>query len=46
MTRNKVNEELCLICQVESKSIDEAWKDDHWMQAMKEELYQIVKNET
>lgn len=46
MTRNKVNEELCLISQVELKSIDDACKDDHWIQVMKEELDQIEKNET
>ena len=46
MRRNKVNEELCLISQVEPKSTDEACKDDHWIQAIKEELNQIVKNET
>lgn len=38
MKRNKINEELCLIPQVEPKSIDEACKDDHWIQPMKEEL--------
>ena len=46
MTRSKINEELCLISQVEPKSADEAVKDDHWMQAMKEELDQIIKNDT
>ncbi len=46
MTRNRVNEELCLISQVKRKSVDEACKDDYWKQAMKEELDQIVKNET
>ena len=46
MTRNKVNEEMCLISQVEPKSIDEACKDDHWIQAMKGELDHIVKNDT
>ena len=46
MTRNGVHEELCLISQVEPKSADEAFKDDHWIQAMKEELDHIVKNET
>ena len=46
MTRNKVNEELQLIYQVEPKSVDEACKDDHWIQVMKEEIDQIVKNET
>ena len=46
MTRKKVNEKLCLISQVEPKSADEACKDDHWIQVMKEELDQIVKNET
>ena len=29
ITINKVNEELCLISQVEHKSADEACKDDH-----------------
>ena len=38
----KVNEELC----DEPKSVDEACKDDHWIQEMKEKLDQIVKNET
>ena len=46
MTRSRVNEELCLISQVEPKNVDEACKDDYWKQAMKEELDQIVKNET
>ena len=41
MTSNRVNEELCLIYQVELKGVDEAYKDDHWIQAMKEELDQI-----
>ena len=46
MTRNKVNEEICLISQVEPKSIDEEVKDDHQIQPMEEELDQIVKNDT
>lgn len=46
MTRNRVNEELCLISQVESKSIDETCEDDHQIQEIKEELDQIVKNKT
>ena len=46
MTRNRVNEEICLISQVKPKSIDEACKDDHWIQEMKEELDQIVQNDT
>lgn len=46
MTRNGINEELCLVSQVEPKSVDEACKDDHWIQVMKEELDQIVTNET
>ena len=44
MTRSRINEELCLISQVEPKNVDEACKDDYWKQAMKEELDQIVKN--
>ena len=38
MTRSRVNEELCLISQVEPKNLDEACKDDYWKQAMKEKL--------
>ena len=38
MTRSKVNEELCLISQVEPKNVDEACKDEYWNQAMKKEL--------
>ena len=46
MTRRRINEELCLISQVEPKSADEAIKDDHWMKTMKESLEQIIKNDT
>ena len=46
MTRSRVNEELCLIYQVEPNSVDEAIKDDHWIKAMEEELQQIIKNDT
>ena len=46
MKRNIVHEYLCFISQVEPKSENEACKDDHWIQAMKEELYQIIKNAT
>ena len=46
MTRSRINEELCLISQVEPKNAEEACKDYYWKQAMKEELDQIVKNET
>ena len=38
MTRNRVHDELCLISQVEPKSADDSCKDDHWIQAMKEQL--------
>ena len=37
---------MCLISQVQPKNLDETCKDDYWKQAMKEELDQIVKNET
>ena len=36
ITRSKVNEELCLISQVEPKNADEACKDDYWKQDMKD----------
>ena len=38
MTRSITNEELCLISQVESKNVNEACKDDHWIQVVKEKL--------
>ena len=38
MSRGIINEEPCLMSQVEPKSVDEVVKDDHWMKAMKEEL--------
>ena len=46
MKRSRVNEELCLICQVELKNVDEACKYHYWKQEMKEELDHIVNNET
>ena len=46
MTRNKVNEEICLRSQVEPKCIDEAIKDDHWIREMEEEPQQVIKNDT
>ena len=46
ITRNKVSEELYFISQVDPNSVDEGCKNDHWIQAMKEELEQIVKNVT
>lgn len=46
MTRNKVNEKLCLVYQVKPKNVNEACKDDNWIQEMKEELDQIVKSDT
>ena len=35
-----------MISQVEPKNAYEVWKDDHWIQAIKIELDQIIKNET
>ena len=46
MTKKRVNEEICLISQVEPKRIDEACKDDHQIQEIKKELDQIVNNDT
>ena len=46
MTRSRINEALCLISQVEPKSVEEAIKDDQWIKAMEEELQQIIKNDT
>ena len=46
MTRSRVNEYLCQISQVEPRSVDEAIKDNYWKEAMKEELQQIIKNNT
>lgn len=44
LTQNKVH--LCLISQIEPKSTSEACEDEHWINAMKEELDQIEKNKT
>ena len=46
MKRSRVNEEMCFISQVELKNANEACKDDHWKQSMKEELDQIENNRT
>ena len=46
MKRSRINEELCLISQVELKNKDEVCKDDHQIQSMKEELDQILNNDT
>lgn len=47
MTRNKIQrEELCLISQVEPKSLDETSKDDFWIKTLREELDEIEKNDT
>ena len=39
MKRSRVNEELCLISQVEPKNAYEACKDDYRKQVMKEEFH-------
>lgn len=47
--RRKVVEEqviLCLLSKFEPKKVEEAYKDQNWMKAMKEELDQIEKNQT
>ena len=36
MTRSIINEELCLISQVEPRSVDEEIKDNYWKEEMKE----------
>ena len=46
MTRSKINEELCLISQVEPKNANEACKDDYQIHEMKKELDQIMKKDT
>ena len=46
MKRRRINEELCLISQVETKSVDEAIKDNHWMKTIEEELQHIIKIDT
>ena len=45
MTWNIVHEELYFISQVKPMKVDEACKDDHWIQEMKEQLDWIGKNE-
>ena len=46
MKRSRIKKELCLISQVEPNNVDEACKYYYWKKAMKDELDQIVKNET
>ena len=46
MTRSRINEELCLTSQVEPKNVHEVVKDNHWIHATKEELDEIMKNDT
>lgn len=41
-----MQEELCLISQIEPKNVDESCKDDYWIKSMKEELENIEKNKT
>lgn len=47
LTRSKVVAEvnLCLFFEIELKTVSEAYKDEHWKEAMKE-LLQIEKNHT
>ena len=44
--RNKVSEELCLISQVEPKTVDEAYKHEHQIKDMRKELEMIKNNMT
>ena len=46
MKRNKVQEELCFIAQIEPTSINETSKDSFWIKAIKEELEKIEKKNT
>ena len=46
MERSRVNEELCLISQVDPNNENEDCKYDYWKKAMKEELDKIEKNKT
>ena len=45
MTRSIINEELCLISQVEPRNANEAIKDDHCIRSMEEVLQQIIIND-
>ena len=51
LTRSKaknltVDEEVCLLSQIEPLSVEDACNDSDWKNAMKEELDQIIKNDT
>jgi hypothetical protein len=46
LTRSQAKNELCLISQIEPKTTDDAYKEESWTKAMKEELDQIMKNDT
>lgn len=45
-TRRNIVEDYCLISKIEPKDVNEACNDEYWMEAMKEELMQIEKNDT
>lgn len=45
MTRGRLaNEEVCLISQIETTSINEECEDKYWIKAMEDELEQIERN--
>ena len=41
-----MDEEVCLLSQIEPLSVEDACNDSDWKNAMKEELDQIIKNDT
>lgn len=45
-TRRRLTEEYCLISKSEPTSVNEACKDEHWVEAMKKKLQKIEKNDT
>ena len=46
MTRNKLKNPTCLLCEFEPKTLKDALDDEDQIQAMNEEIEQIEKNKT
>ena len=44
MTRSMLNNNTCLICEFEPKSIRDALENEQWIIAMAEEIEKIQKN--
>ena len=46
MTRRKLKNDTCLLCEFESKSIKDALENEYWFKEMNEEIEKNEKNKT